>query len=242
MFAKLLCASAVTLLGFAVGSPSSLRAQALTAAVAEEADWSAVEATVRQEIAQRWDVDSDRVVLEWGPRAGMGVLNIEVAPELVGNGTNGQWVVRVQSARGVVGIRIRGGATRTVPIATQMLRRGHIVGVEDIRFDTQTVWGAPETHGPMEDMTGWEVERTLSAGSLLAEPAVRPPSVVRTGETVEVLWSTGPVRLTLVGRALGTVRAGESVLVRLETGKRLRGIAETNGTVSVSQLSPSEIE
>ena len=123
-------------------------------------------------------------------------------------------------------------------MAATALRRGHVLGAADIRYDVKTVWGAPETEDAESgaELIGWVTKRGVQAGDPLVAPAISPPAVVQSGETVEVSWSAGAIRLTLTGRAMGTATAGESVPVRLETGKRVHGIAEADGTVRVSQL------
>jgi len=208
--------------------------------------WSIVDETVRAEIASRWNVTPGRVLLEWGPHTGLGKIESDTAPELVGNGSNGQWVVRLATEHGTVGVRVRAGSTQSVATAATPLRRGETIGLEDIRFEDRMVWGAPPNGdalvpnnvSPTSDLVGWTVQRPIEAGSELVEPGVAPPTVVRSGESVEVMWSVGAIRLVLMGRAVGTARAGETVAVRLETGKRVRGVAEPDGTVRVSQLRP----
>lgn len=252
MFAGLLRVSAAMMFGAVLAAPPALRAQA-PAEDAEDEEWSLVETAVRTDVAGRWAVAVDQVVLEWGPRHDIHAQEAGFAPELVGTGMNGQWVVRVQSVRGTVGVRVRAGVIASVATAARALRRGHVLQAEDIRFDQQIVWGPPAGSEDLAGakhlakaeadpyLAGWVVQTRVQTGALLVEPAVAPPSVVKSGENVSVSWSTGAIRLTLMGRAMGTARAGESVLVRLETGKRLRGIAEADGTITVSHPSPSEL-
>lgn len=200
---------------------------------ASPAGWEEVERTVRVELAQRWNVDPAGLVLDWGPHADVGSVDSGVPAQLVGSGSNGSWVVRIEAERGTVGIRLRAGTRRSVQVAANAMRRGHVLTPDDISVETQTTWGAPEHANGMGAQPGWVVERGVAVGDRLASPAVRPAPIVRTGESVEVAWSSGTIRLTMPGRALGTARPGESVRVRLETGKRLRGVATSDGRISV---------
>ncbi len=210
----------------------------------QDTAWVRVEESVRSEIARRWHIDPGQVVLEWGPHEGVGVVDSSIDPRLVGVGSAGEWVVRLEGTRGTVGVRVRAGSTQSVPLATTPMRRGQTLAPGDIRFDERTVWGEPDvaeaSHGT--DLVGWVTQRRINVGDRLVQPAVGPPSVVHTGESVEVAWATGAIRLTLIGRALGTARAGEVVSVRLETGKRVRGVALDDGTVRVSQNQRSRPE
>lgn len=203
-------------------------------------NWDVVESAVRTELAQRWHTDPGHLVLDWGPHSNVGSIDPTVPVELVGSGSGGSWVVRIAAERGTVGIRMRAGTRRTVRVAAGPMRRGHVLTPSDVTIEERTEWGPPlEGSGPIAE-AGWVVERGIAAGDRLTAPAVRPAPVVRTGEPVEVAWSSGIIRLTVPGRALGTARPGESVRVRLETGKRLTGVATHDGRIAVDAFPTQE--
>ncbi len=62
-----------------------------------------------------------------------------------------------------------------------------------------------------------------------------PPLLVRSGEAAEVVWSGGGVELKVRGTALGSASRGARVSVRIDTRRRLEGVAEGPGRVRIRQ-------
>jgi len=193
---------------------------------------TALQESVRAQVAHAWDVEASTIVLEWGRLPRGRAVDTTLAPELSGSGRGGDWVVRLSSPDGAFGVRVRAGVERMQPVASKALERGAILAAHDIRYEPRTQWGAPAQ--PASDPRGWEVQRSLLPGTPLTDPAVRPSAVLHAGDRVQVLWTSGRVQLALTGVAIGTAREGQSVAVRLDTGRRVRGTATANGAVRIA--------
>ena len=198
-------------------------------------DW--VGTSIQSQVAQVWDVDPAEVVLEWGALpTGRTVLAEPAAgsakPELAGAGTHGEWIARLPANDGLFAVRLKAGLRRMLPMATRRIPRGTLLTEADFAFEESVRWGPP-AGSTSKPQPGWQAERRLEAGEELRTPAVRPAVAVRTGDRVKIIWRTGRIELTLSGVAIGTARPGETVDVRLDAGRRLRGVAGADGAVRV---------
>jgi flagella basal body P-ring formation protein FlgA len=189
---------------------------------------------VQWEVARRWGIDPDRVHLEFGRISGSAPDRV-ASVRLLGTGTKGHWVALLSPADPSITptrVRLRAGVERAEPVATRDLERGEPLTVGDIGHDVAVSWGAPrgreETVEP-----GWIVHRRVKVGEALKAPAVAPPDAVTSGEAVEVLWRRGAVSVSLAGVALGSGPVGTEVRVRTESGRELRGVAQSDGVVLV---------
>lgn len=206
---------------------------------AQEADGSVVlsgsdlEATTKELITARWQVDGPSLVVEWGAYSG-DEPDLDGGVELMGSGSGGHWVVRFKVKNGgLASVRIRSGLLTPQSVAARRLQRGEILSTEDIATSTSVVWGAPRTSG-LVPSEGWVVQRVINPGESLRVPAVRPPMAVVSGSVVELIWNKGAVGLRLPGTAAGSAMLGDTVFVRTESGRRLRGVAVAPGTVNVT--------
>lgn len=195
-----------------------------------------VQPRVEAELAARWGVPVEQLVLEWGLVREEWTPGPDTRVELNGSGRSGYWIVGVEDGRNSAAIRLRAGTMSTERVAIRDLPRGHTLSAADWTVATRQVWGPPRTESaPVQE--GWTVRRRIGAGEVLGSPQVAPPDAVTTGTSVIVEYVSGPVVLTLPGTALGTVPIGGTVNVRTETGERLRGTAVSPGRVRVSALS-----
>lgn len=189
---------------------------------------------VQWEVARRWGIDPDRVHLEFGRISGSAPERV-AAVRLLGTGTKGYWVALLSPADPSITptrVRVRAGVQRAEAVATRDLERGEALTVGDIGQDFAVVWGAPRGRSEAVE-PGWIVHRRLKAGEALKTPAVAPPDAVTSGEPIEVLWRRGAVSVSLEGVALGSGPVGTEVRVRTESGRELRGVAQSDGVVVV---------
>jgi flagellar basal body P-ring formation protein FlgA len=117
------------------------------------------------------------------------------------------------------------------PVAARSLARGVTLGAMDIRYPEGGSGGeaAGARVGP-----GWVTRRVIAEGEPLREPAVGRPLLIRAGEEVEAVWRSGAIELRIRGRAMGGAAEGERVIVRIDTRRRLEGIAVAAGQVRIN--------
>lgn len=215
--------ASLVLVFFFAASPSA--AQGVPAGVAD---------VVRNRIAELWQIDAARVVLEFGSVAEDWAPAGEPQVTLAGSGTGGHWVARVASSEGVpTGIRVRAGVETPVLVAARDLSRGHTLGADDMAWTQEVRWGPPAGEEAVA-MEGWRTQRLLRTGEPLREPAVQPPLVVQSGQPVDLLWRRGSVGVRVSGKAAGSAPLGEEVYVRTDTGRRLKGVVVAPGVVDVT--------
>lgn len=220
---------------------SLLLAYALAAAPADTAagpaEWApppALAARVAQAVAERWEVPAAAVRLEW-PSTVAAPLDAEAPLRLQGTGTGGWWTVSLGAHGGGAAparLRVRAGVESRVAVAAREVARGAVLEAEDVRVAPVTEWGPPRERGETPG-AGWTARRLIASGEPLREPAVGPPLLVRSGEETEVLWSGGGVELKVRGAALGSASRGERVSVRIDTKRKLEGVAEAPGRVRI---------
>lgn len=194
----------------------------------------ALEERVVGQIADVWNVPAEEVFLEWGEYKG--VIPAADAPiTLVGNGSNGHWVVRVEVAESkAASVRVRAGHLRAQAVAARRIARGEILAEGDIETTASVVWQAPDRNAPQRVQPGWEAQRVVEKGDVLRTPTVRPPFAVRLGARVEIVWARGPIELSVPGKAAESAVLGEDVLVRTDSGARIRGLVIAPGVVDIS--------
>lgn len=75
---------------------------------------------------------------------------------------------------------------------------------------------------------------SLPANRPLRADMLRPPLVVRQGQSVVVVSEGAGFRVANEGHALNDAATGQVVQVRLASGKNIRGIAKSDGSVAVA--------
>jgi flagella basal body P-ring formation protein FlgA len=121
------------------------------------------------------------------------------------------------------------GTERTVPIATRALARGATLTPADYRIASVAVRSALKSAAAAE--SGWVTRRPVAVGEPLVEPAVGPPALVAAGQPVTFVVEHESIRLTVRGTAASAGSLGERVWVRLDSGRRLRGLVTAPATV-----------
>lgn len=129
---------------------------------------------------------------------------LPVAVTLYEQGPGGARIAASRTIR--AGVLVR----RPVAIAAAALRRGEVIGPEDITPDVQ--WLDPNARPvPAEAAAGAAVRSRLRAGQLIEQGDIEPAVVVRKGEIVSIHCPAGTVVLRTAGRALADGREGEVV-------------------------------
>jgi flagella basal body P-ring formation protein FlgA len=127
------------------------------------------------------------------------------------------------------------GIERTVPVAARALPRGATLSPADYRIVAAVVRPALKSAAAAE--SGWVTRRPVAAGEPLVEPAVGPPAHVVSGQAVSFIAEHDPVRLAIRGTAASSGARGDRVWVRIDAGRRLRGIVTAPGIVSADTTS-----
>ena len=127
------------------------------------------------------------------------------------------------------------GVDRTVPVASRALARGATITKADFLVISTTVRSALRTAAAAE--SGWVTRRPVAAGEPLVEPAVGPPSLVASGQPVTFVADNGDVRISIRGTAASAGALGDLVWVRVDAGRRLRGVVTAPGTVHADTTS-----
>ncbi len=228
------CAAAVAPTAEAAPASPCPRGAHPTTAAPDSSAWAPPEALsgrIRDEIGRRWSVAAERLRLRWGP-VRTRWRDAELTDfRLLGSGRDGSWVVSFLDAekRRLFSVRLTAAVRRRHPVAARPLERGDTLRAADVRREEVVTPGRPPRRDSVR--AGWVARRRVEAGEVLIRPAVSPPAAVQSGARVEVLLVTGSLELSVPGRAAGTAERGESVSVRLETGRRLRGVAVSPGVV-----------
>jgi len=132
-------------------------------------------------------------------------------------------------------VRANVSARQSVPVLARPLARNTIVSSDDLRLVDQPLHSA--ANGVIYDpnqIIGMELVRALDAGSHIRINQLRPPKVVIRGQQVTLVANFNGLDVRIQGKALKDAAAGERVPVtNLSSGKRIEGIAHTDGTVWV---------
>jgi flagella basal body P-ring formation protein FlgA len=189
---------------------------------------------VQAQVATLWQVEAQRVVLEFGTAPDGWAPTRDAAVRLTGSGSGGYFVVRVAPPQGAEsGVRVRAGVETPVVVAARPLPRGHEVQAEDMTVAAEVQWGPPvvTVDGVV---AGWRTQRILREGEPLRTPAVQPPDAVTSGQAVQVVWQRGRVGVRVSGKAAGSAPLGGEIYVRTDSGQRLRGVVVAPGVVDVT--------
>lgn len=127
------------------------------------------------------------------------------------------------------------GVQRTVPVAARALPRGASLSPTDFQVVSAVVRPALRNAAAAE--SGWVTRRPVAAGEPLVEPAVGPPALVTSGQPVSLIAEHQSIRLTVRGTAATSGALGDRIWVRLDAGRRLRGIVTAPATVTADTTS-----
>jgi flagella basal body P-ring formation protein FlgA len=127
------------------------------------------------------------------------------------------------------------GIERTVPVAARALPRGATVMPADYQVVATIVRLALRTAAAAE--SGWVTRRPVAAGEPLIEPAVGPPALVTAGQAVTFVVEREGIRLSIRGTAAIAGALGDRVWVRMDSGRRLRGVVTAPATIRADTTS-----
>jgi flagella basal body P-ring formation protein FlgA len=127
------------------------------------------------------------------------------------------------------------GVERTVPVATHAMPRGATVTPGDFSIIATIVRPALRTAAAAE--SGWVTRRPVAAGEPLIEPAVGPPALVVAGQAVTFVSEHAGIRLSIRGTAATGGSLGDQVWVRMDSGRRLRGVVTAPATIRADTTS-----
>jgi flagellar basal body P-ring formation protein FlgA len=124
-------------------------------------------------------------------------------------------------------------ATVRIVVPAHDIARGEVIGEADLTY--ATVDGGALMSGvptKMDEVTGQQARRVLSAGQPFRGEDVRHPIVVTKGQTVTMQFSAPGVELTAMGRAMSEGGVGDTVTVQNPASFRMISAVVTSaGTV-----------
>ena len=190
---------------------------------------------VAREIAALWDTSAEQLRLEWGIVRQRTSLPDSAAFRLVGEGTDGWFVVVFErDGRSPVAARLRVASVGGVPVASRRLTAGATLVDGDVVYAERSSWGPPGRHAAATPTAGWRVRRSVSAGEELVGLKIAPPLLVRAGEMVRLVWSRGGVSVVVEGLAVNAAALGEEVRARFaDRPGKARGIVTGPGTADL---------
>jgi len=132
-------------------------------------------------------------------------------------------------------VRTSVSAQQAVPVLTSPLGRHAVIGKSDLHLINQPLQNMP--NGIIYDVDkiiGMELTRPIDAGVPFKLNQLRLPRVVIKGQQVTLITGLGGLEVRTQGKALKDAVAGKRVtVVNLNSGRRVEGIALSDGTVRV---------
>ncbi len=120
-----------------------------------------------------------------------------------------------------------------IPKAKRTLQKGTILKAGDIQWDTILV--SLEKEGiTAEQLLGFQLTRTLKAGTPITPKVLRHPESLSAGTEVQLIVRTAHILIRTKGRLLETAIPGKTVRVRpLQSRAAVQGIYKGNGIVQI---------
>ena len=175
--------------------------------------------------------------------------NIKVAPGItelkVATASNqkiGQMVFNIEAD--VVGAEpvkfsVKGSVDewREVPVAAHPLKRGSVIGDDDIVMARLNVQSLPDDVAVNSDnLIGLSADKGISVGEVFRLNKLSLPPVIEKGSAVTIIYKKGSLTATATGVALADAGAGENIKVRNTSSKKIiTGSVIEAGLVGVNQ-------
>jgi flagella basal body P-ring formation protein FlgA len=198
------------------------------------AEAPALEDAVRRDIAERWRVYPEDLVLEWG------LVTVDSPGEgaevrVVGGGRGGNWVAgfKRRGSNDWIQVRLRAGVVDRVPVAARDIARGTLLARDDVVVEEYADWGQPRERPAVAEIIGWRVNRRIRAGEVLQSPAIRPEDAVSSGSVIELVWEGRSVSVSVDGVAIGSGAVGDTIQVRVHDNRRVRAVIDAPGRARV---------
>ncbi len=127
--------------------------------------------------------------------------------------------------------------TAEYPVVTlvQSLPRGTLLGPGDLRLTSIRSHPVATPYiGSVDQATGKELSRSLSAGTRLTQAMLRNPRVINRGDTITMIVASGPLVVRSSGTALQDGTVGQKISLRNTRSRRtVEGWVQTDGSVRV---------
>ena len=105
-------------------------------------------------------------------------------------------------------------------VAAYNLERGHLFQEDDLRSEMHVVDATANYVSSKESLIGYELNRTLIAGSLLRRNAVSKPLCAKRGDWVAINALGSNLHITLRGKAMANGRLGDRIMCVNERSHR----------------------
>ena len=121
-----------------------------------------------------------------------------------------------------------------VVTAATMLQKGDILSESSVILKSQDIGGSDKPFLATSDVIGKQVDRTVSAGTVLKPEHLVLPPVIKEGEMVKILARKGTMQLSASGLAKNEGRLGEVIAVKnISSNKMIHARVEQPGIVTV---------
>lgn len=105
-------------------------------------------------------------------------------------------------------------------VVARNLDRGHLLEKSDLRGEMHVVDATANNISCAEDLAGYEVNRTLTAGTLLRRNEINKPMCAKRGDWVAINAVGKNLQVTLRGKALANGRLGDRIMCVNERSNR----------------------
>lgn len=122
-----------------------------------------------------------------------------------------------------------------VPVLTNSLRRGDVIGAMDIDYiDLPQNRIANGTVLEADDLVNMTPRRVLSSGKPVNVNELEHPKMVDRGDAVTLIFANGPMVLSVVGKSLQAGAIGDTVRVsNSSSNKNLQGVVTAHREVTI---------
>ncbi|MDR0226268.1 MAG: flagellar basal body P-ring formation protein FlgA [Burkholderiaceae bacterium] len=111
---------------------------------------------------------------------------------------------------------------------------GRPLAAEDaIQAEVDWAEDAAAVYANPEDWVGQVAARPLAAGQALRQNMLRPPALFAVGAQVRVMVNGGGFAVTSSGKAMAAAGEGQTVRVRMDNGRQISGVVNSEGVVLV---------
>lgn len=202
-------------------------------------------AEVRAAIEEYLKNSEDEVVLRDiryrdNVKVALGVATLKVSG--YDSNVNGQMVFNIIAEvpdAAAVSFQVKGNVDewKELPVAARPLRKGDVIGADDITMARLNVQSLPkDVASDEENLIGLETEREIAVGEVFRRNKLVLPPVVEKGATVMLVYNKGALTATATGVALAAAGTGETVKIKNASSKKVvNGTVVEAGLVRVNQ-------
>ena len=125
--------------------------------------------------------------------------------------------------------------SRKVAVAKTDIRRGAIVGAQDVEVETRTLGlSGVELVSEVSGAIGMQAERGIKAGTVIRIDYLSRPKLVRAGDIVTVIAESGGMKITMMGKAKQDGDRGQGIkITNVESKKTISARVKGPGKVVV---------